>query len=233
LLAFAFRAAMGVAAAVAAVALAPDVHAAGENPAPSGPAAPTESAPIAGGLRPNAGAGVASSPSGGNAMVGRVGVDGEYWLSKHVGIGVQLGFQAMTTVDLWPTDSGSTWSEHRISLAPAVTVRGSNPKTFPILSLALGYSWGHSDSHSFCDIGCQPSSWSRDASGLYGSLMGAWLFHFATGRPDAAFAIGPMVRIDWLTYDNFFQSGFGFQRWGLTLTTGLTLGFGFPGKPAR
>jgi hypothetical protein len=225
--------AVGLATAAATVALAARAYAAGESPAPNGAVAAAEPAPIAGGLRPNAGVGFAPMPEGDGGVVGRVGVDGEYWLSKHIGIGAQLGFQTMKTVTIWPSGSGSTWSEHRVSLAPAVTLRGSNPKNFPMVSLALGYSWGQSDSQNYCDVGCQPSSGSSDASGLYGSLMGAWLFHSATGKPDAAFAIGPLVRLDWLTYDNFFQSGFGFGRWGWTFTTGLTLGFGFVSKQAR
>jgi hypothetical protein len=236
-LSLALRVAIGVATAIATVALAPRADAADVDPARNDPEAAGELAPIAGDLRPNVAVGVGPLPEGDGGIVGRVGVDGEYWLSKHVGIGAQLGFQAMTTFDLSPPASGSTWSEHRVSLAPAVTFRGSNPRHFPMVSLALGYSWGHSDSQRYCELNvsdCQPWSASNEAAGLYGSLMGAWLFHSATDEgPGAAFAIGPLVRLDWLTYDNFFQSGFGFSRWGWTLTAGLTIGFGLESKRAR
>jgi hypothetical protein len=168
----------------------------------------------------------------------RVGIDGEYWLSKNVGIGPQFGYQVLKTFSIWPSDNGSSVSENRVSLAPAVTIRGNNPANFPIISAALGYSWGHSDWQRWCDsaeAGCTPSNGTSNASGLYGSLTGAWLFHPRYARPTSvAFALGPLIRVDWLTYHNYFRDrAFGFESFGVTFTTGLTIGFGVASRPSR
>jgi hypothetical protein len=212
-------------AALTTFALARTAHAESENSGRS--PSPEPAPPMAWSLTANAGVGVGDA-----GVAGRVGIDAAYWLSPNLGLGAQFGFQSVGTVTLWPDDEGSSAHESRFSFAPAFVVRGSNPISFPVVSVALGYSWGHSDSEQYCDPAnevyedCSSGAWSGDASGLYGSLGAAWMFHFGRPRPSSvAFTLGPSLRLDWLTYDDFFDAGFGFEKWSVTLTTGITIGF--------
>jgi hypothetical protein len=221
LLPFALRAALRLAALGATVSLSPTTWADESEPPPGSVVDTARSAPIAWSVRLSAGVGLAPVPDGDLGVAGRVGIDGEYWLSKNLGIGAQVGFHAIHSVSIWPSENATTYSEDRISLAPAFAVRGANPTSFPMASLALGYSWGHGTG--------------RDPSGLYGSLTAAWLFHPANVlKGSIVSALGPVVRIDWLTYDNFSRGGgFGFESWGWTLTAGLTIGFGVARDASR
>jgi hypothetical protein len=155
-------------------------------------------------------------------------VEGEYWLSKHLGIGAKAALVAFGTFDIggagdWQT-SGSGWV---YSLAPTFTLRASDATAFPVVSLALGYSWGLVGAYVNCDLalvgtpldtGCMPSSAESD-SGLYGSLTAAWLFH------PGGIALGPMVQVAGV---NLASNPFGW-----TLTTGMELGFGYRSAPPQ
>jgi hypothetical protein len=200
----------------------PEVHA-GEIQAPTGlPATDKPPAPVAWGLRLNLGVGVAGLPHEGNGGVAwRLGLDAEYWLSKNVGVGLQFGSQALTTICL---GGCGTASANRFSLAPSFNLRGNSPTHFPTISLALGVSQGHSEASNYCEIdtGCQPWSIVADDWWPYGSLTGAWLFHPGHVRPGSnGFAIGPLVRTDVFMFDN--------STFAWTFTTGITVGFGVAG----
>jgi hypothetical protein len=231
LLPFALRAALGIAAAIAIVALEPEAHAVGEIAAPEGLLA-TDKPPVrmAWGLRLNSSVGVAGLPDAQNLGAGvawRLGLDAEYWLSKNVGVGLQLGSQALTTIDFCPGGCG-TARANRFSLAPSVNLRGNDPRHFPTVSLALGVSQGHSEASNYCEIntGCQSWSTVSDDWGPYGSLTGAWLFHPGHVPPGSnGFAIGPLVRLDSFMPGN--------SNFGWTFTIGVTMGFGVADKDPR
>jgi hypothetical protein len=110
-------------------------------------------------------------PYEGNGVAWRLGLDAEYWLSKNVGVGLQFGSQALTTVGFCPGGCG-TASANRFSLAPSFNLRGNSPTHFPTISLALGISRGHREASNYCEIdtGCQPWSIVADDWGPYGSL---------------------------------------------------------------
>jgi hypothetical protein len=227
LLSSSLRAALTLAVAGAAVGFDTEVHAA-DTHASSAPAPPAEPpARIRWGLRVSGGVGLAVfSDQSDRGLVWRLGLDGEYWLSKNIGIGAQLGYQALATLD-W---LGGSWENaNRLSLAPSITLRGSNPMNFPALSLAAGVSWGHREEGGYsCDPGpdCNGNAYSRSDSSWepYGSLTGEWVFHPGDVRPGTAvLAIGPMLRIDWFPLDS---DRFSFGPFGWTFTTGMTLGFG-------
>jgi hypothetical protein len=223
---FAFRAALGLAISGATLCHEPDAHAEGE----SSPATTKLAAPIAGGLRLSAAVGFGSAgDDGAGVAVARLGLDGEYWLSKRFGIGGQLGYDGLTAVSF----VGDWYDENRFSIAPAFSVRGLSPTNFPVLSVALGYSWGNNARSRDCgedyDPTCKP--YANKVSGLYGSLTGTWLFHHGSAQSaSTAFEFGPLVRLDWLTYENSWQSGFVFQSWGWAFTAGITIGFGVASK---
>jgi hypothetical protein len=185
---------------------------------------PPSPSPIAWGLRLSAGVGGGSLPSAsdGGPTVG-FSLEGEYWLSRNVGVGAQLSAQWISTFNFM-CETCTSDSIRRVSLAPAIVLRGNNPRSFPTASLALGYSLGHEDASHSCDPAdqrsdCQESSWSGDKSGLFGSLTAAWLFHGTQPPGSAAFAIGPLLRLDWFSYD-------GLQKNVAVFTIGLTIGVG-------
>jgi hypothetical protein len=227
-LSFALRAALGIAATTDVIAREPEAHAAGEIEVPVGlPATDEPPGPVAWGLRLNLGVGAAGLPYEGNGVAWRLGLDAEYWLWKNVGVGLQFGSQALTTVGFCPGGCG-TASANRFSLAPSVNLRGNGMTHFPTISLALGVSQGHSEASDYCEIstGCQPWSIVRDDWGPYGSLTGAWLFHPGHIRPGSdGFAIGPLVRTDVFMFDNSTFAG--------SFAAGITVGFGVAGGDPR
>jgi len=74
-------------------------------------------------LRLNVGGGVGMLPEARDFAIGaRAGLEGEYWFSKHFGIGGELGAAAFDTLEIGGGDSETaTW----LALAPAIAVRGS------------------------------------------------------------------------------------------------------------
>ena len=188
--------------------------------------------PIAWGLRLNAGAGAV--PDGG--IDGRAGLDAEYWVWRNVGIGMQFAVQMWGTFNLCGGDCSSA-DGRLLSIAPSVSLRGSNPANFPIVSLALGVSWGKEESLSWCDYdpSCPgTSSKHTEGWGPYAALTAAWLFHPGELRPGAgAFAIGPLLRVDGFSIIDPASTGPGLGARGWTLTTGMTFGFGLAGAAAR
>jgi hypothetical protein len=201
---------------------------------------PEPPAPIAWGLRFTASAGLAylpEDPTGGGVAL-RVGLDGEYWLSKNIGIGAQLGFQALQAVDFcFDEETCNSASASRLSVAPTLTLRGNNATIptahgYPLVSLALGYSWGHTEASTSCDPDptdqyptCQSGDEISDTSGPYGSLTAAWIFHPGQQPGPGAFALGPLVRVDWFSLYDPTSSSFGTDTFGWTFTTGITMGF--------
>jgi hypothetical protein len=218
--------AIGVSTAMATVAtLTPEAHAGEREVAGSAPASADATPPIAWGLRLNGGVGGAAD----GEAAWRAGLDAEYWLWRNVGIGVQFGYQQWSTFNLCAGDCNSASGE-LFSIAPSVSLRGSNPANFPIVSVALGWSWEEEQSSSWCDYdpACPGTSSSRaSGGGPYGSLTAAWVFHPGDLRPAAgAFAIGPMLRVDGFSLFDGSSSGPVLSTPGWTITTGVTLGFG-------
>jgi hypothetical protein len=208
---------------VAAIALcvAADAHAAGASehdlPDPSGEA--LESA-IEWGVRLNAGVGVGGAGTIGGPAA-RMGLDGEYWLSRHWAVGAQIGWQSMATFTPWgPGNGQSTGTVDVYSIAPSVTLRGSNPINFPIISLAAGVAIVNAQMSVYCDPayfgmpdgGCDPNGgYSGVAPAVYGSLTAGWLFH------PWGVAMGPMFRLE------LFEG----QANGASVFTGMQIGFGY------
>jgi hypothetical protein len=186
--------------------------------------------PASWGLRVSAGVGGARTPSSdAGGFAASLVVEGEYWLTRNIGVGGQIAFQSLSTVSLWCVDNCLSEDMKRVSLAPTIVFRGSNPKSAPILSLALGYSLARSDGSSSCDeaeSSCQPPyhwSFSDDRSGLFGSVTAGWLFHGGPMQPgSSALAIGPLIRLDWLTHGSLSDSSY----YGWVFTVGLTVGTG-------
>jgi hypothetical protein len=218
-----------VVAAARIVAFATDAYAAGTEGQP--PEA-TESSE-AWGIRLTGSTGVGVVPyAGGVAGAARVDVDAEYWLSSNIGVGGQLGFEWLSSIDLGevvPYESGHTG---RFFAAPAIAIRGSNPSSYPLFSFAFGYALGASEEDRYCDSTdpfCHGYNWTGGGSGPYASLAAAWLFHPGGVRPArAAFALGPLVRGDWFDIPEGPRTGSGW-----TLTAGMTIGFGIGSTRAR
>jgi len=72
----------------------------------------------------------------GSGPTARAGIDGEYWLSKNVGVGGELALEYLTIFDWCGGSKCVDGKATRVSLAPAIAVRGSGPKSFPVASLA-------------------------------------------------------------------------------------------------
>jgi hypothetical protein len=217
--------------------LAPQAHAADETVPPSRVRAGAVPR-YAWGLRLNGswgGGGLQYADDG--ALVGRVGLDGEYWLSKNVGVGAQLAYESAQTFS--PGGAYNTGRTSRASVAPAVAIRGSNPTSFPLLTLALGYAFGSSTEYHACDLNsCPETYWTALGSGPYASLMAAWSFHPGHARAEStAFALGPLIRLDAFGIgdrrgapDAFSNSNF---EGAWCLTAGLTIGFDVASKRTR
>jgi hypothetical protein len=215
----AIRASLGLLAGASLMGIAGQARAAG---AADGPAhvAPEPVPSFAWGLRFNGSIGFASDPEANQlASASRIGVDAEYWLSRSVGIGAQLAFEYLSTIDGF----GETYASSdttRGAFAPAITVRGADPTSFPLASLALGYTLGTTATYVRCELGsiagCQPDYGGTD-SGPYASLSTAWLFHSGEVRPGSTvFAIGPLARLDVFSTDALIK-----YYW--VVTAGVTL----------
>jgi hypothetical protein len=195
-------------------------------------AAPESVLSDAWGMRLNSSVGGALVPYSTNASGAvRVGVDAEYWLSRNFGLGAQLGFAWLSTIDVgYFSASGHTT---RVSLAPSIAIRGSAPTSFPLLSLALGYALGASEEDYYCEFSegtCNASRWTGGGSGPFASLLVAWVFHPGPMHPgSAAFALGPLARVDWFGIGEGPQRGAlvdAFSYFGWVFTAGITAGFG-------
>jgi hypothetical protein len=171
------------------------------------------------GLRISGGAGV-----GGGGPALQAAIEGEYWLSKYVGIGAKGTAAGFGTFDPGGPGNGQrTGSGAIYALAPTISFRAKDAPSFPLVSLALGYSWGLVSADTYCDpayfgtpeAGCTPSSAASD-HGLYASATAAWLFH------PGGVAIGPMVQVAGVNLASSLS--------GLIFTTGMELGFGSLGK---
>jgi hypothetical protein len=231
------RTAVAVSIAATTVCLQPVARAAGEaesrSEISSGEQAPSR---IEWGARVNAGIGVGHVATDTSLLSGlswRAGLDGEYWWSRYVGFGFQLGLEtAGHTPALFGSSATHTATTDSFSLGPTVLLRGANPRTFPVLGVGVGYARGSYAWSSYCpDYLAQAgqcsgsSSGTRDDSGPYGSLMAVWLFHPGTHGP--GLALGPLVR-----FDAFYALG---SNAGTTwsMTAGMEIGFGFGRKPAQ
>ena len=199
-------------------------------------AAPEPVSPEAWGVRLNGSLGAAAVAYANNASGAvRVGVDAEYWFSRNVGLGAQLGFDWLSTIVMADTyDFGQTT---RVSLAPSIAVRGSDPSSFPLASLALGYAFGSSEENHSCEYRngiCTPYSWTGGGSGPFASLLVAWMFHPWPMRPgSAAFALGPLARVDGFSLGEGPRGGAlvdVFSHYGWVFTVGMTIGFGMVSK---
>jgi hypothetical protein len=206
------------------------VNASNEGEALIAASRPTEPADrVAWGLRLNGSVGYASFPNyAGGGPAGRVGVDGEYWLSRNVGVGLELGLESLGTLNWCGGTTCTDAKATRVSLAPAIAVRGNNLTSFPIASLALGYAVGHSQTTTIADLGYIASSgWASDAAVPYASLIGAWLFHLGHVRPaSAAFALGPLVRLDGFPFAESVSGALSSGSFAWAFTLGVTLGLG-------
>ncbi|HTQ04648.1 MAG TPA: hypothetical protein VMI54_12365 [Polyangiaceae bacterium] len=140
-------------------------------------------------LRIDAGAGLAQLRDARDLALGaRAGLDGEYWFSKHVGVGAELGVAAFGTVDFGDGDHvTATW----VTFAPAVTVRGRDRGSFPMLRLAGGVMRAHFDENHDCDPGdvdcTSSSSGSNNDWGPYAALTGAAAMAIGDGVEFGAF----------------------------------------------
>ncbi len=225
-----FAFAFGLAAACGTLSLASPANAAdpSEDPSPSAAPAPEPAARFEWGVRPSGAVGV-----GGEGLAGRLGLDVEYWLTDNIGIGAQLAYEASTTLanPYWPSEDSFSGSEHRLSLAPSVAVRGNGRLQSLIVSLAVGFSWGRKDEEQSCELdmvddGCTPGSSSTDVPSYYGSLAAAWMFHPGHVRPGSiAFAIGPVTRIDTWFYAGSWNAGSDLNTYSASFTVGLAMGF--------
>jgi hypothetical protein len=226
------RAGVCVAIATIALGLLSEAQAAAESEAPSPPQGDLPQAQWD--VRLNAGLGY-GQPRFQTGLTGccpgaRVGLDAEYWLSTYVGVGLQVGVEGLSTIRLdvgGADDSQASASQNAYTIAPALTLRGSNPRSFPFLSVAVGYSWGHSEFSNYCDpdyLGtslprgqCMETYDAKNESGLYGSAKAAWLFRIERGT--SALTLGPMVRLD--------------VSDGWLVTTGIDVGFGYASPQHR
>lgn len=160
------------------------------------------------------------------AVVGRVGLEGEAWITPYIGVGGLLTFQEFKTFSF---SGRKTGSGQAISLAPAVTLRTSRPMIFPVLSVAFGMTRVHDTESSYCEEPggeyCElPGHWDQayDIWGFIGSVSAAWLFHVGDGPPSsAAFEIGPTLHVDFLNRQPTYNG-----QYAYTFTTGMTIGFG-------
>ncbi len=176
------------------------------------------------GLRISGGAGVGGADTAGAPAL-QAAIEGEYWLSKYVGIGAKGTAVGFGTFDPWGASNGQTTGSGAIyALAPTISFRAKDAASFPLVSLALGYSWGLVSASTYCDpayfgtpegTGCTPNS-AASAHGLYASATAAWLFH------PGGVAIGPMVQVAGVNLASSLS--------GLIFTTGMELGFGSLGK---
>jgi hypothetical protein len=235
---FIFRAALCAAAALATVViLEAQAHAA--ELASAGvreTAGPTP--PIAWDVRLDATVGAGSLAFARDGSLGwRFGVDTEYWVSRYVGVGFQVGYEEQTTLD-WCLGSCNSAHVARMSIAPSITARGSNPSNYPMATLSLGLGWGHEETSSSCD----PSdtctvSFSRSAAdtwGPYGSLTLAWIFHAGDIHPGiGSFAVGPMIRADGFSLLDTGAHMPNLSVLGWSFLTGITLGVGAAGGTPR
>jgi hypothetical protein len=205
-----------------ALCVAADAHIAGASehdlPDRSGEALPT---PIEWGVRLNAGVGVGDAGTMVGGLSARVGLDGEYWFSRHWAVGAQIGWQNIASFTyMGPGDGQTTGTVDVYSIAPSVTLRGSNPINFPVVSLAAGVAIVNAQMSVYCDpayvgtpsAGCEPNDGSSGVGpAAYGSLTAGWLFH------PGGVAIGPMFRFE----------VFGGQADGESFFTGMQIGFGY------
>ncbi len=185
-----------------------------------------EPAPIDWGVRVNGSVGAADAGGAlslGSGPAARAGLDVETWVSRYVGFGVQLAIQSTSGpyeamgCDEFCVDGSTTV----YSVAPSVSLRWRTPRSFPVISLAVGYAWVQGEADEYCgdayldnpSASCAESHQARSESSLYGSFTAAWLFHI--GSDTSAFAIGPLVRLDGWTATE-----------GWSATTGLEIGFG-------
>lgn len=220
------RSFVGALLALAAAAAVTDVDgvagAAEENLAPPNSPTTRPSTPIAWGLRTDTGVGVGALPGSGG-IAGVVGYAGEVWLSKYLGIGAQLGLEYLASISLGSCGSGcSSASALRVSLGPAVTLRGSSTASFPFLSLSLGVAIGTSRYDYSCEsyvVNCPVDYWHSDAPALSGTLVAAWLFH-----PGGA--IGPLIRADCFKFGDSSYGSPGSGAVACAFTTGVTMGLG-------
>ncbi|HEV3190581.1 MAG TPA: hypothetical protein VGY54_08805 [Polyangiaceae bacterium] len=184
----------------------------------SGQALPS---PIEWGVRLNAGVGVGGAGAMTGGPAARVGLDGEYWLSRHWAVGAQIGWQNMASFTPWgPGNGQATGTADVYSIAPSVTLRGRNPRNFPIVSLAAGVAIVNAQIGVYCDpayfgtpaAGCDPNGgYSGVAPAVHGSLTAGWLFHpWGVG-------MGPMFRFE----------AFAGQTNGVSVSTGMQIGFGY------
>jgi hypothetical protein len=175
------------------------------------------------GLRVTGSVGAGGAEGGGGGPALQAAVEGEYWLSKYVGIGAKATQVVFGTLDVGggPGNGERTSSGSVYALAPTLTVRASDATAFPVLSVALGYSWGSVTSNTYCDpayvgtpfdTGCM-SNYRASDSGLYGSVTAAWLFY------PGGIALGPMVQLAGVNLASSVS--------GSTLTVGMELGFGY------
>jgi hypothetical protein len=203
-------------------------HASDRDEAPQSPSGmPEPRAYVAWGVRPNFSGGFAGTPDG-NGPTGRVGIDAEYWLSENVGVGVQLGLEYLTTLNVCGGSRCTDAKATRASLAPAIAVRGNGPTSFPMASLALGYAWGHSEAGTTEDVGyVRASGWASDAAVPYSSLTAAWLFRPQQVRAGSSvFEFGPLVRLDFFPFADSVSTAFSSGSFAWAFMGGFTLGLG-------
>jgi hypothetical protein len=186
---------------------------------PSGRNDEAPASPIEWGVRLNGGVGGGQASPMLGGFSARAGLDGEYWFSKLLAIGAQIGWQRMASFAyLGPGNRDITGTADVYSLAPSVTLRGSNPRNFPIVSLAAGVALVRSQWDQYCDPAyfgsseaCAGSSSDSLDPEVYGSVTVGWLFH------PGGVAVGPMFRFD----------AFAGPSNGFSYFTGLQIGFGY------
>ncbi len=136
-------------------------------------------------LRFDLGGGLAKLPEETDlAVCARAGLAGEYWFSKHFGIGGELGASYFGSLDFGDGENeAATWE----TLAPAISVRGRGRRSFPMLSLAGGVTRSHVTYASCDDDTATCYSGSYDAWGPYVALTGAAVMDVGDGLEFGAF----------------------------------------------
>jgi hypothetical protein len=155
------------------------------------------------------------------ALAARLGIDGEYWLTRHIGVGAQAAWSGASMPAGDAGSSGATYvSADARSVGAVILLRGGDARVFPVIGLGAGYAWATSEVNHYCGLeyvgtpfagGCTAYDSLRSDSGPYGSLIAKWLCH--TGMHGAGFAVAPVARLDL----------FG----GWSVTGGVEIGFGY------